>query len=150
MHRPWMEKQPGDYANQVRTRMEAGFFIPATQYIDALRLRAHFVTEFLDTAMDGVDAVLLPAIPFPIPTIEETDVEKQGGPATLSMVARFTGLTRPFNTLGLPALSVPCGFDGNGAPIGLQLVGRPFDEALLYRVGHAYQGATDHHRRVPA
>jgi len=82
-------------------------------------------------------------------TIEETDVEKSGGPATLSMVARFTGLTRPFNTLGLPALSVPCGFDSNGAPIGLQLVGRPFDEALLYRIGHAYQGATEHHKKVP-
>jgi aspartyl-tRNA(Asn)/glutamyl-tRNA(Gln) amidotransferase subunit A len=103
----------------------------------------------LGGAMDGVDAVMLPAIPFPVPTIEETDVEASGGPATLSMVARFTGLTRPFNTLGLPALSVPCGFDSNGAPIGLQLIGRPFDEALLYRIGHAYQGATDHHRKVP-
>ena len=61
----------------------------------------------------------------------------------------FTGLTRPFNTLGVPALSVPCGFDSNGAPIGLQLIGRPFDEALLYRVGHAYQGATEHHKKVP-
>ncbi len=149
MHRPWMEAD-APYANQVRTRMEAGFFIPATQYIDALRLRAHFVREFLETAMEDVDAVLLPAIPFPIPTLEETDVEKSGGPATLSMVARFTGLTRPFNTLGLPALSVPGGFDSNGAPIGLQLVGRPFDEALLYCIGHAYQGATDHHRKVPA
>ncbi len=150
MHRPWMEKTPELYANQVRTRMEAGFFIPATQYIDALRLRAHFVTEFLSMAMDGVDAVLLPAIPFPIPTIEETDTETKGGPAVLRMVAGFTGLTRPFNTLGVPALSVPCGFDGNGAPIGMQLVGRPFDEAMLYRIGHAYQGATDHHRKVPA
>ena len=150
MHRPWMEKTPELYANQVRTRMEAGFFIPATQYIDALRLRAHFVTEFLSTALDGVDAVLLPAIPFPLPTIEETDTETKGGPAVLKMVAGFTGLTRPFNTLGLPALSVPCGFDSNGAPIGLQLIGRPFDEALLYRVGHAYQGATDFHRKVPA
>ena len=149
MHRPWMEAN-APYANQVRTRTDAGFFIPATQYIDALRLRAHFVREFLAQAMDGVDAVMLPAIPFPVPTIEETDVETSGGPATLSMVARFTGLTRPFNTLGLPALSVPCGFDKNGAPIGLQLIGRPFDEALLYRVGHAYQGATDHHRKVPA
>jgi aspartyl-tRNA(Asn)/glutamyl-tRNA(Gln) amidotransferase subunit A len=144
-----MEKQPDDYADQVRTRMEAGFFIPATQYIDALRLRAHFVAEFLAGAMANVDAVLLPAIPFPVPTIEETDVEKSGGPATLAMVGRFTGLTRPFNTLGLPALSVPCGFDTNGAPIGLQLVGRPFDEAQLYRIGHAYQGATDHHLKVP-
>jgi aspartyl-tRNA(Asn)/glutamyl-tRNA(Gln) amidotransferase subunit A len=149
MHRPWMETD-APYANQVRSRMEAGFFIPATQYIDALRLRAHFVREFLDTAMAAVDAVLLPAIPFPIPTLAETDVEQSGGPATLSMVARFTGLTRPFNTLGLPTLSLPGGFDGNGLPIGLQLVGRPFDEALLYRIGHAYQGATDHHRRVPA
>ena len=83
MHRPWMEKTPELYANQVRTRMEAGFFIPATQYIDALRLRAHFVKEFLATAMDGVDAVLLPAIPFPLPTIEETDTETKGGPAVL-------------------------------------------------------------------
>ncbi|WP_428685512.1 amidase [Reyranella sp.] len=149
MHRPWMEKTPELYANQVRTRMEAGFFIPATQYIDALRLRAHFVTEFLSTAMDGVDAVLLPAIPFPLPTIEETDTESKGGPAVLKMVAGFTGLTRPFNTLGIPALSVPCGFDVNGAPIGMQLVGRPFDEAMLYRIGHAYQGATDFHKRVP-
>ena len=149
MHRPWMEKTPELYANQVRTRMEAGFFIPATQYIDALRLRAHFVAEFLSTAMDGVDAVLLPAIPFPLPTIEETDTETKGGPAVLKMVAGFTGLTRPFNTLGIPALSVPCGFDVNGAPIGMQLVGRPFDEAMLYRIGHAYQGATDFHKRVP-
>jgi aspartyl-tRNA(Asn)/glutamyl-tRNA(Gln) amidotransferase subunit A len=149
MHRPWMEKTPELYANQVRTRMEAGFFIPATQYIDALRLRAHFVKEFLSASMDGVDAVILPAIPFPLPTIEETDTEEKDGPAVLKMVAGFTGLTRPFNTLGVPALSLPCGFDRNGAPIGLQLIGRPFDEALLYRIGHAYQGATDFHQKVP-
>jgi aspartyl-tRNA(Asn)/glutamyl-tRNA(Gln) amidotransferase subunit A len=148
MHRPWMEAN-APYANQVRTRMEAGFFIPATQYIDALRLRAHFVTEFLATAMDGVDAVMLPAIPFPLPTIEETDTETTGGPSTLKMVAGFTGLTRPFNTLGVPVLSLPCGFDNNGVPMGLQLVGRPFDEAMLYRIGHAYQGATDFHKKVP-
>ena len=149
MHRPWMEAN-APYANQVRTRMEAGFFIPATQYLAALRLRAHFVKEFLATAMEGVDAVMLPAIPFPLPTIEETDTETTGGPSTLKMVAGFTGLTRPFNTLGVPALSLPCGFDTNGVPMGLQLVGRPFDEAMLYRIGHAYQGATDFHKKVPS
>ena len=119
------------------------------QAIDALRLRGHFVSEFLATSMDGVDAVLMPSIPFPLPTIEETDTETKGGPAVLKMVAGFTGLTRPFNTLGVPALSVPCGFDHHGAPIGMQLIGRPFDEAMLYRIGHAYQGATDHHLKVP-
>ena len=112
MHRPWMEAD-APYANQVRTRMDAGFFIPATQYIDALRLRAHFVREFLETAMDGVDAVMLPAIPFPIPTLAETDVEKSGGPATLSMVARFTGPhpavqhARPAARCRCPAASIP-------------------------------------------
>jgi aspartyl-tRNA(Asn)/glutamyl-tRNA(Gln) amidotransferase subunit A len=150
MHREWMENTPELYANQVRTRAEAGFFIPATHYIDALRLRAKFVAEFLETSMTGVDAVILPAIPFPLPTIEETDTEKSGGPATLAMVSRFTGLTRPFNTLGVPALSVPCGFDHNGAPMGLQLIGRPFAESLLYRIGHAYQGVTDFHTKTPA
>ena len=79
MHRPWLESD-APYANQVRTRMEAGFFIPATQYIDALRLRSHFVREFLATAMDGVDAVLLPAIPFPIPTLSETDARRRAVP----------------------------------------------------------------------
>ena len=149
MHRPWMEAgEP--YANQVRTRMEAGFFIPATHYIDALRLRAHFVKEFMTTAMEGVDAVLIPSIPFPLPTIEETDTETKGGPAVLKMVASFTGLMRPFNTLGIPSLAIPCGFDGNGLPIGLQVIGRPFDEAMVYRIGHAYQGVTDHHLKVPA
>jgi aspartyl-tRNA(Asn)/glutamyl-tRNA(Gln) amidotransferase subunit A len=150
MHREWMESTPELYANQVRTRAEAGFFIPATHYIDALRLRAKFVREFLDVSMTGVDAVVLPAIPFPLPTIEESDTETSGGPATLAMVSRFTGLTRPFNTLGVPALSVPCGFDHNGAPIGLQLIGRPFAEALLYRIGHAYQAATGFQERVPS
>ena len=66
------------------------------------------------------------------------------------MVARFTGLTRPFNTLGVPALSLPVRLRcQRHADRPAQLVGRPFDEALLYRIGHAYQGATDHHRRVP-
>ena len=50
----------------------------------------------------------------------------------------------------MPALSLPCGFSAAGLPLGFQLVGRPFDEAIVLRLGHAYQGATDWHRRVPA
>jgi aspartyl-tRNA(Asn)/glutamyl-tRNA(Gln) amidotransferase subunit A len=57
--------------------------------------------------------------------------------------------TAPFNIAGLPALSLPCGFTSGGMPIGLQIVGRPFDEATVLRVGHAYEQATDWHRRRP-
>ena len=57
--------------------------------------------------------------------------------------------TRPFNYLGLPAVSVPCGFDRNGLPIGLQLAGRPFGEARLLKVADAYQRDTNWHARAP-
>jgi Asp-tRNA(Asn)/Glu-tRNA(Gln) amidotransferase A subunit family amidase len=58
--------------------------------------------------------------------------------------------TAPFNAAGLPALSVPCGVDAAGMPVGLQLVGRPFDEASVLRAGHAYEQATDWHLRRPS
>ena len=58
--------------------------------------------------------------------------------------------TAPFNATGLPALSVPCGFTSAGLPIGLQIVGRPFDEATVLRAGHAYEQATEWHLRKPA
>ncbi|HKU96335.1 MAG TPA: amidase [Vineibacter sp.] len=149
MHRPWLQERPQDYSNQVHWRMEAGFLIPATQYIDALRLRTHHTEAFLATTMDGIDALLLPTMPFATPTRAETDVERQPGATALAILARFSRFTRPFNLLGLPALSVPCGVDGNGLPLGLQLVGRPFSEATLYAIAHAYQQATDHHRQAP-
>jgi aspartyl-tRNA(Asn)/glutamyl-tRNA(Gln) amidotransferase subunit A len=57
--------------------------------------------------------------------------------------------TRPFNYLGLPAISIPCGLDANGLPIGLQLAGRPFAEARLMRMADAYQRDTDWHKRQP-
>ena len=62
----------------------------------------------------------------------------------------LTRFARPFNLTGLPALSVPCGFTREGLPIGLQIAGRPFDEALVLRVGHAYEQATEWHLRRPA
>lgn len=149
MHRAWLETRPQDYSNQVRWRIEAGFLIPATQYIDALRLRTHHTATFLATTMDGIDALLLPAMAFATPTRAETDVERQPGATALAILAGFSRFTRPFNLLGLPALSLPCGFDARRLPIGLQLIGRPFTEAMLYAIGHAYQAVTDHHRAAP-
>jgi aspartyl-tRNA(Asn)/glutamyl-tRNA(Gln) amidotransferase subunit A len=59
-------------------------------------------------------------------------------------------LTTAVNLAGLPGLALPCGFDAAGLPVGLQVIGRPFDEATVLRVGAAYEGATDWHRRAPA
>ena len=149
MHRPWLATRPQDYASQVRLRLEAGFLIPATQYIDALRLRALFTREFLDETMGGIDMLLLPVMPFPVPTIADTDVEGAGGEAVAATVGRITTLTRPFNLLGVPSLSVPAGFCAKGLPIGLQFVGHPSDEAQLLRIAHAFQSVTEFHRAVP-
>ena len=66
------------------------------------------------------------------------------------MVVGLTRNTRVVNYLGLPALSVTCGFTPDGMPTSFQLIGRPFAEALLFRLGHQYQRETDWHRRWPA
>ena len=65
----------------------------------------------------------------------------------LSAIMQFTGVP---SLTGLPSLNVPCGFDPDGLPIGMQVIGRPFAEATLFRVGAAYQSATDFHTRAPA
>jgi aspartyl-tRNA(Asn)/glutamyl-tRNA(Gln) amidotransferase subunit A len=84
---------------------------------------------------------------MPVPTIAETDVG--GSPALGAMLYAMTRNTRPINYLGLPALSVPAGFTANGLPFGVQLVGRPFDERLLFRLGRAFERATEHYKRAP-
>ncbi len=62
----------------------------------------------------------------------------------------FLDLTLPFNLTGQPAVSIPCGFTPEGLPVGLQLVGRPWDEATLFRAAAAYESLTDWHTRKPA
>jgi aspartyl-tRNA(Asn)/glutamyl-tRNA(Gln) amidotransferase subunit A len=149
MHRDWIRTRPEDYAAQVRVRIEAGFYIPATQYVDALRLRRVLLQKFLAETMAEVDLLHAPVIPFPLPTIRETDVEAEVGEAVLRVVRSMTTYTRPFNFLGVPAISVPCGFDPAGLPVAFQLVGHPFDEALCLRAAGGYQAATEFHRVAP-
>jgi aspartyl-tRNA(Asn)/glutamyl-tRNA(Gln) amidotransferase subunit A len=149
MHDRWMRERPPDYSDHIRTRIEAGRNIPAVRYIQALALRGPLLKEFLDTTLADADVLLTPAIPVPIPTLAESDVEGTG-PAVLALVGRLSRFTRPFNLIGVPAISVPCGFDRRGLPMAFQAVGRPFAEAALLRLAHAYQQATDHHHRAPA
>jgi aspartyl-tRNA(Asn)/glutamyl-tRNA(Gln) amidotransferase subunit A len=145
-HKAWMIERPQDYGPQVLMRLQNGLAIPAVSYLEAMRWRGPALAAYL-TATEGVDAVIAPVAPVPAPTIADSDVgNKPGAEAVIQNLTRFT---RPINYLGLPSLAIPAGFARNGLPIGLQLVGRPFDEASILRIGAGFQRATDFHTKVP-
>jgi len=148
IHREWLQTRPDDYGPMVRRRIEVGLYQPATRYIESLNLRAQYLDDFCAAVFAEADAMLVPTVPLPAPTLAATDVGD--GPALTEMVQRLSRCTRPISYLGLPALSVPCGFSPDGLPLALQLVGRPFAEATLCALGDAYQQATDWHRQQPA
>jgi aspartyl-tRNA(Asn)/glutamyl-tRNA(Gln) amidotransferase subunit A len=146
-HRPWLETRLDDYSPQVRARLLPGLTVPAVAYLDAQRIRARTLAQFTDEVFAHCDAVLAPVCAVPVPTIAATDVgDGEAMPATLG---KLTRLMRPFNAMGLPALSVPAGFDAQGLPLGLQLGGRPFDEATLFALGAAFERETQIHRAAP-
>ena len=136
------------YSASVLSRLEPGLHIPATHYLDAQRARGPLLRSFVNEVFSQVDVLLLPVMSAHTPTIEETRFTASGTQPKL--VAQMTGLTRWVNYLGLPALSCPCGFDDDGMPVGFQLLGRPLSEALLVRVGAAFQRETRFHEVQPA
>ena len=146
MHKRWMIERPQDYGAQVLMRLQNGLAITGVAYLEALRWRGPALAAHL-AAVTGVDAVLAPVAPMAAPTIAETDVGNSLGAEAL--IQRITRFTRPINYLGLPALSIPAGFTKAKLPVGMQLIGRPFDEATLLTIGAAFQRATDHHTKCP-
>src|SRR5438552_8556839 len=145
-HKRWMIERPQDYGSQVLMRLQNGLAVPAITYLEAMRWRGPALAAH-NAATVGVDAVIAPASPVPAPTIAESDVG--GGPNAPALLQRLTLFTRPVNYLGLPSLTVPSGFTKGGLPIGMQLIGRSFDEATLLTIGAAFQRVTDYHDRVP-
>ena len=139
-HEQRLRERPEDYGEDVRERLLIGAFYPATAYVNAQRIRTLVRAAFLDT-LSAVDVLLAPATQRTAPPIAGFTADTRAG---------LTRLTTPINLAGLPALALPCGFDSAGLPIGMQLIGRPFDEALLLRAGQAYQRVTDWHTRRPA
>ena len=146
-HGNWMRERGAEYSDQVRNRLQAGFFIPATDYIQALKVRSQLLDEFVGEVFSKVDVLHTPLLPMVVPTIAEC--MPSNGVAYLNMVVSLTRNTKIVNYLGLPALSVPCGFSANGLPMAFQIIGRPLDESMLFRVGHSYESATDWNRRIP-
>jgi aspartyl-tRNA(Asn)/glutamyl-tRNA(Gln) amidotransferase subunit A len=147
VHGPWLREHAADYAPQVRMRAATGLAIPAAAYHQAQQLRPLLLRSFVESVFPRCDVLHLPTLGIPVPTLAETDVGSAA--AMWDKIAVLVRCTAPFNYLGLPALSVPCGFTDNGLPTSFQLVGRPFAESTLLRVAHAFESATDWTRRVP-
>jgi aspartyl-tRNA(Asn)/glutamyl-tRNA(Gln) amidotransferase subunit A len=147
-HQRWLRERPEDYGEDVRTLLEMGEMLLATHYIQAQRYRTLLRQEFMD-AFKSVDVFICPTLPFTATKVGEMNVVIENGQQEdmLSAIMQFTGVP---SLTGLPSLNVPCGFDPDGLPVGMQVIGRPFDEATLFRVGAAFQAATDFHTKAPS
>ena len=146
-HSKWLRTRPDDYDWNTRTRLESASLTPAVSYIKAQRARALIRREMLE-ALEHHDVIVLPTGPVPAPTIAAS-TGKPGGFYQGRLDLGRRRYTSPAPLAGLPALSVNCGFSEAGLPIGMQIVGKPFAEDLLFRVGHAYEQATEWHTRHP-
>ncbi|MGH7048093.1 MAG: amidase [Stellaceae bacterium] len=139
LHEKDFQERPQDFGHHMFARIGLGAFLSAADYVEATRQRRELCLEFA-RAFDGVDAVVSANATGPAPRIDALP--------TFGTVERAS-YTGPFNLTGSPALSVPIGFE-DGLPLAFQIVGRPFDEAMVLRVGHAFEQATDFYRHRPA
>ena len=145
-----MEKYIGNrdqFGADVLALLDQGRLLPATDYVNAQRLRRMMQREFA-AVWSQVDCLFTPTTPMAAPRIGEKTAKL--GDHNEDVRLATTRLVRGINVLGLPALSMPCGPDRRGLPIGLQIVGRPFDEALVLRVAAALEDATEYHVAKPA
>jgi aspartyl-tRNA(Asn)/glutamyl-tRNA(Gln) amidotransferase subunit A len=140
-YRRALDERAADLIPQVRERLLAGRATPAPDYIDARRA-ADRLTVALRALLRRVDLLILAGR-------DQTAPRMDAGGRLLDALSSRNYLA-PLNAAGIPALTVPCGFDAQGLPVGLQLVGRPWEEDVVLRVGHAYQQATDWHSRRPS
>jgi aspartyl-tRNA(Asn)/glutamyl-tRNA(Gln) amidotransferase subunit A len=146
-HETLIRTRAAELSDDVRPLLQAGLFLTAAQYLGAQQARRRLVAAYRE-AWRPFDVLVTPTSPIAATPIGATTVKLNGEDRPLVRV--FLDQTLPFNLTGQPALSVPCGFTKAGLPIGLQLVGRPFDEALLLQAGAAYEQATEWHKRIPA
>ncbi len=147
LHEAWVRDRREAYFEQLLLRVEPGFCIPAVRYIQALAMRAGLIGRFVETVFSHCDVLHVPLGKQRTPTNAAFEDDPAGA---AGLAAGLIEHTRPFNYLGVPVLALPCGFLGDGLPLGCQLVGSPYAEALLFKVGHAYQTVTDWHCRAPS
>jgi aspartyl-tRNA(Asn)/glutamyl-tRNA(Gln) amidotransferase subunit A len=144
-YREYVAKSPELFQAETLSRIRRGAETDAAEYIDARR-RLDQSRRSSSELFRAVDLLITPTTTLPPFTIAEllADPDQLRAKEVLS-----TPNTRPFNLLGLPAVSVPCGFTGKGLPIGLQITGAAGQEAIVLSLAHAYEGATEWHKRKP-
>jgi aspartyl-tRNA(Asn)/glutamyl-tRNA(Gln) amidotransferase subunit A len=139
IHGEWLRTRPQDYGRVTRERLMMGAFVTGAEYIQAQRLR-RIITAEVDAVLAGCDAILCAGNPTAAPRVVDVDE----GPFRKSHP-----ITGPFNATGHPGLALPCGFGASGLPLGLQLIGRNYGEAMLLRIAQAYEQATGWLARRP-
>ena len=147
LHLPTLQTSPTTIAEQARVRLMQGLATSAVDYIRARQLRSVKLTEMLDGPLTACEVILTPALRIPPPLAE--DVAAIGGAVMRSNLETLTALTRPLNFLGLPGLVTPSGLDSSGAPLSIQLIGRPHSEPLLLQLGHRFEQATGFNKLKP-
>jgi aspartyl-tRNA(Asn)/glutamyl-tRNA(Gln) amidotransferase subunit A len=146
-HQQAMRTTPELFTDETRLLLEAGELTLATTYINAQRSRLAIKNAFKQ-AMRDVDVLVTPTQPTTALKIGQTTSRIGSREETVFGVsARFCA---PFNISGLPAISVPCGFSPEGMPIGLQIIGKPFDEETIFRIADAFERSTQWHLKNPA
>jgi aspartyl-tRNA(Asn)/glutamyl-tRNA(Gln) amidotransferase subunit A len=139
VYQPYFSRRE-DFGADVLALLDQGRLVPATDYVNAQRIRKILVGEF-DSLFSGIDCLLTPTTPTTAPLIGQRQVELDGEMMDTRLAT--TRLVRGINVLGFPALSMPCGKSAQGLPIGVQLIARPFEEQLLLALGEALESVTE-------
>ena len=134
------------YTDDVRLFLEVGELVLATDYIKALRVRT-LMQQAWAAVFDDIDVLVTPGMPVAAPEVGAAQVAWPDGSAE-DVTTALVRQTSPGNLTGLPVLALPVGFDAAGLPLGMQVTGRPFDEATVLRVGAAYEAASPHVGRI--
>jgi len=131
IHQKWLRERPQDYGDITRQRFLYGAMYSASDYINALRMRSKFTADF-HALFNDVDVIVTASAHDPAVRIDDQEACE----FIYSRQARA-----PFNVTGSPAMAVPAGFSKEGLPLGIQIVAAPWNEAVVYRVGAAYEAA---------
>jgi Asp-tRNA(Asn)/Glu-tRNA(Gln) amidotransferase A subunit family amidase len=134
-HLRWLEQTPELYGDDVRRLLEQGKDVLAVDYVNAINARPSYMERFA-ASMKGFDVLAAPCTAIPAPAIGQSTVSLKGN--RVPVYSALNRLTLPFNYVGFPAISIPSGSAG-GTPLGVQLVGKLFDEATLLRLAAAYE-----------